>query len=139
MKSKYTPLVKLKKKELDHAEQNLIRANNALTLASRAHEDSYMLLQSLSLPNSGTVSEFTQSQAFIQAQHYEIEQCANNVVKAQQNQTKTQEHFKAAMMEYEKFKYLQLQETQAHTAKIKKEEAKMLDEIGVMTYKREPL
>lgn len=139
MKSKYTPLVKLKKRELDHAEQDLIRANNALTMASRAHEDSYTLLQSLCLPSSGTVSEFTQSQTIIQAQHYEIEQCAHNVVKAQQKQTQMQEHFKAAMMEYEKFKYLQLQETQAHTAKIKKEEAKMLDEIGVMTYKREPL
>ncbi len=139
MKSKYTPLVKLKKRELDHAEQNLIRANNALTMASSAHEDSYTLLQSLRLPSSGTVSQFTQSQTIIQAQHYEIEQCAHNVVKAQQNQTQMQEQFKVTMMEYEKFKYLQLQETQAHTTKIKKEEAKMLDEIGVMTYKREPL
>jgi len=131
--------VKLKKKELDRAEQNLIRANNALTMASSAHKDSYTLLQSLSLPSSGTVSEFTQSQMIIQAQHYEIEQCAHNVAKAQQNQTQMQEHFKATMMEYEKFKYLQLQETQAYNAKIKKEEAKMLDEIGVITYKRESL
>ena len=108
-------------------------------MASSAHEDSYTLLQSLRLPSSGTVSQFTQSQTIIQAQHYEIEQCAHNVVKAQQNQTQMQEQFKVTMMEYEKFKYLQLQETQAHTTKIKKEEAKMLDEIGVMTYKREPL
>jgi len=139
VKSKYTPLVKLKKKELDRTEQDLIGANSALTMASRAHEDSYTLLQSLCLPSSGTVSEFSQSQTIIQAQHYEIEQCAHNVVKAQQNQTQMQEQFKSRMMEYEKFKYLELQETQAHNAKIKKEEAKMLDEIGVMTYKREPL
>lgn len=139
MKSKYTPLVKLKKKELDSAERDLINANNALTAASNALDDAYVLLQSLSLPNSGTVNEFTQAQAIIHAQHYEIERCMNTVAQAQYKQQQMQQQFKEFMMEYEKFKYLELQETQAHSVKIKKEEAKMLDEIGVMTYKRELL
>jgi hypothetical protein len=43
------------------------------------------------------------------------------------------------MIEYEKFNYLQVQELEIHKTKIKKEEAKMLDEIGVMTYKSELL
>lgn len=139
MKSKYTPLVKLKKRDLDHAERDLVSANSALTLASIALDNAYLLLQSLGLPTSGTVSEFTQSQILIQAQHYEIEQCALNLVTAQQNLSQMQQRFKNAMIEYEKFKYLELQETQAYGVKIKKEEAKMLDEIGVMTYKRELL
>ena len=139
MKSKYTPLVKLKKRDLDHAERDLVSANSTLALASMALDNAYILLQSLGLPTSGTVSEFTQSQMLIQAQHYEIEQCAHNLVKAQQNLSQMQQRFKNAMIEYEKFKYLELQETQAYSVKIKKEEAKMLDEIGVMTYKREPL
>lgn len=137
MKSKYTPLVKLKKKELDRAERDLISANTALTAASKALDDAYILLQSLSLPDSGTVNEFTQAQSIIHAQHYEIEQCTNNVKKAQQKQQQMQQQFKESMIDYEKFKYLEIQETQAHSAKIKKEEAKMLDEIGVMTYKKE--
>lgn len=139
MKSKYTPLVKLKKRDLDHAERDLVSANSTLALASMALDNAYILLQSLGLPTSGTVSEFTQSQILIQAQHYEIEQCAHNLVTAQQNLSQMQQRFKNAMIEYEKFKYLELQETQAHSVKIKKEEAKMLDEIGVMTYKRELL
>ena len=139
MKSKYNPLVKLKKKELDRAERDLIGANNALTFASQALDDAYILLQSLSLPSSGTVYEFTQAQSIIQAQHYEIEECTNIVAKAQQKQLQMQQQFKASMIDYEKFKYLELQETQAHIAKTKKEEAKMLDEIGVMTYKKELL
>lgn len=139
MKSKYTPLVKLKKRDLDHAERDLVSANSTLALASMALDNAYILLQSLGLPTSGTVSEFTQSQMLIQAQHYEIEQCAHNLVKAQQNLSQMQQRFKNAMIEYEKFKYLELQETQAYSVKIKKEEAKMLDEIGVMTYKRELL
>ena len=139
MKSKYTPLVKLKKRDLDHAERDLVSANSTLTLASIALDNAYLLLQSLGLPTRGTVSEFTQSQILIQAQHYEIEQCAHNLVTAQQNLSQMQQRFKNAMIEYEKFKYLELQETQAHSVKIKKEEAKILDEIGVMTYKRELL
>jgi flagellar biosynthesis chaperone FliJ len=139
VKSKYTPLVKLKKRDLDHAERDLVSANSILTLASIALDNAYLLLQSLGLPTSGTVSEFTQSQILIQAQHYEIEQCALNLAQAQQNLYQMQQRFKNAMIEYEKFKYLELQETQAHSVKIKKEEAKMLDEIGVMTYKRELL
>lgn len=139
MKSKYTPLVKLKKRELDHAEQNLMSANNTFMQASSELENAYALLSTLELPTSGSMGELIQSQAMIQAQHYEIEQCANTLVKAQQRQLQMQHQFKSAMIEYEKFNYLEIQETQAHSAKIKKEEAKMLDEIGVITYKREPL
>ncbi|MDP3465599.1 MAG: flagellar export protein FliJ [Sulfuricurvum sp.] len=139
MKSKYAPLVKLKKRELDHAEQNLISANNALMLASSELENAYSLLSSLELPTSGSMGELIQSQAIIQVQHYEIERCTDTLAKATQQQLQMQHQFKSAMIEYEKFNYLEIQETQAYSAKIKKEEAKMLDEIGVMTYKREPL
>lgn len=139
MKSKYTPLVKLKKKELDRVERDLIRANNAFFAASTAVDDAYALLSTLSLPANGTVSELLQSQAMIQAQHTDIQQRVDRLALAKAQQIQTQRQFKASMIEYEKFKYLEAQEIEAHNAKTKKEEAKMLDEIGVMTYKREPL
>jgi hypothetical protein len=139
MKSKYTPLVKLKKKELDRIERDLIGANNSVKLATTLREEAYALLQSLSLPSSGSISQFTQAQMLFQAQHQEIENCNLNLAKAQHYQLLIQQQFKAAMIEYEKFKYLEMQEQQAYSVKIKKEEAKMLDEIGVMTHKREPL
>ena len=108
-------------------------------LASSELENAYSLLSSLELPASGSMGELIQSQAIIQVQHYEIERCTDTLAKATQQQLQMQHQFKSAMIEYEKFNYLEIQETQAHSAKIKKEEAKMLDEIGVMTYKREPL
>lgn len=139
MKSKYAPLVKLKKKDLDRAEQNLIAANNALADASGALDRAYKTLSTLSLPAKGSFTELTQSQMMIQAQHATIEQCREWVAFAEEQQLQMQHVFKSAMIDYEKFKYLELQETKAYIAKIKKEEAKMLDEIGVMTYKRESL
>lgn len=139
MKSKYTPLVKLKKKELDRVEHDLIRANNAFSTASIALDDAYTLLSTLSLPANGSIIELLQAQALIQAQHTEIQQCVDGLALAKAQQLQIQRQFKASMVEYEKFNYLEVQEADEHLARMKKEEAKMLDEIGIMTYKREPL
>ena len=139
MKSKYAPLVKLKKKGLDQAERNLIGANNALSAASVALSDAYALLSTFDLPTSGSVGVLIQAQSIIQVQDYEIQRCAGLLENAQHYQLQMQQAFRDARVEYEKFNYLEVQETHAHTAKMKKEEAKMLDEIGVMTYKREIL
>lgn len=135
MKSRYAPLVKFKKKDLDHAERDLVAANITLADATGALERAYHLLSELSLPTHGSIAELSQSQMIIQAQHTAIEQCKNHLVEAENQQVQMQNRFKSAMIEYEKFKYLELQETQTYIAKIKKEEAKMLDEIGIMTFK----
>ncbi|MGZ8545819.1 MAG: flagellar export protein FliJ [Sulfuricurvum sp.] len=139
MKSKYTPLMKLKKKELDRVEHDLIRANNAFSAASIALDEAYTLLSTLSLPANGSIIELLQAQVLIQTQHAEIQNSVDKLALAKAQQLQMQRQFKASMIEYEKFNYLEVQEEQAYTAKMKKEEAKMLDEIGVMTYKREPL
>lgn len=135
MKSRYAPLVKLKKKDLDHAEQGLIAANTTLADATDALERAYRMLSELSLPTRGSIAELSQSQMIIQAQYTAIEQCKHHLLQAENNQEQMQNRFKSAMIEYEKFKYLELQEAQTYIAKIKKEEAKMLDEIGIMTFK----
>lgn len=85
------------------------------------------------------MGELLQIQSMIHAQHEIIAQCTQTLALAKAHQLQTQRQFKKAMIEYEKFNYLQTQELEAHQTKIKKEEAKMLDEIGVITYKSEPL
>ncbi|MGZ8548253.1 MAG: flagellar export protein FliJ [Sulfuricurvum sp.] len=131
--------MKLKKKELDRVEHDLIRANNAFSAASIALDEAYTLLSTLSLPANGSIIELLQAQVLIQTQHAEIQNSVDKLALAKAQQLQMQRQFKASMIEYEKFNYLEVQEEQAYTAKMKKEEAKMLDEIGVMTYKREPL
>ncbi|MGA9045478.1 flagellar export protein FliJ [Sulfuricurvum sp.] len=137
MKSKYEPLVKLKKKSLDTAERALIGANNALSSASDKLNRAYEELSHMTLPTQGSVGEFTQATAMIHAQHQTIEYCQQTLQTAQHRQIQMRERFKEAMIDYEKFKYLEVQEMNAHLKQIKEQEAKMLDEIGTMTYKRE--
>ncbi len=139
MKSKYAPLVKLKKKNLDSAERLLISANNEFAAASESLASAYDELSAMSLPTQGSVGEFTQAAAMIHAQHQTIEQCQNRLQRAQTNQNRMREHYKAAMIDFEKFKYLEIQEMKKHLKHLKVQEAKMLDEIGTMTYKSEEL
>lgn len=136
-KSRYEPLVKLKKKSLDNAERALIGANNALSSASDKLNSAYEYLSHMTLPTHGSVREFSQVAALIQAQHLSIEQCQHTLEAAQLKQAQMREHFKQAMIDYEKFKYLEVQEMNAQIKALKNQEAKMLDEIGTMIYKRE--
>ena len=136
-KSRYEPLVKLKKKSLDSAERALIGANNELASATDKLKFSYEELSRMTLPTQGSVGEFTQATAMIHAQHQTIEQYRNKVQVAKFNQHQMRERYKAAMIDFEKFKYLEIQEMKARLKHLKAQEAKMLDEIGTMIYKKE--
>jgi len=135
--SRYEPLVKLKKKSLDSAERALIGANNELASATDKLKFSYEELSRMTLPTQGSVGEFTQATAMIHAQHQTIEHYQNKVETAKYNQHQMRERYKAAMIDFEKFKYLEIQEMNARLKHLKAQEAKMLDEIGTMIYKKE--
>lgn len=136
-KSRYEPLVKLKKKALDTAERSLIAANNALSAASDKLSRTYEELSRMTLPPKGSVGEFTQAAAMIHAQHQSIAIAQQELNRAQEHQFLMRERFKAAMIDYEKFKYLEVQEMNEKLKHLKVQEAKFLDEIGTMTFKRE--
>lgn len=136
MKSRYEPLVKLKKQALDKAEQALMNANNELTLSNAALDNAYSQLSFLISPQHGSIGELFQAQMIAQAQHREIESCRLRVNQAHMNQDKAREAFRFSRIEFEKFNYLEVQEIEMMVAKVKYEEAKMLDEIGTMTYKK---
>ncbi|MDQ1297680.1 MAG: hypothetical protein QG558_218 [Campylobacterota bacterium] len=136
MKSRYEPLVKLKKQALDKAEQALMGANNEVTLSDAALDNAYAQLSFLVSPQNGSIGELFQAQMIAQAQHREIESCRLRVHRARINQDRAREAFRLSRIEFEKFNYLELQEIETMVAKVKHEEAKMLDEIGTMTYKK---
>lgn len=136
-KSRYAPLVKLKKKSLDEAERSLIAANNEVAGASDRLNHAYTALASLSLPSHGSVRELFQANMMIQAQHRLINQSKEALSAAQHKQIRMRSAFELAMIEFEKFKYLEVQEVNEEMKKMKIADAKLLDEIGTMIYKRE--
>jgi len=133
--SRYAPLVKLKKKGLDEAEQMLTRSNAEVEDAQRALESAYNALEDISIPKSGLASELRQGHIYLESRHNDIENCKNRLIHALQQQVLNREIFKKAMIEYEKFNYLEVQEVEKRISKIKSDEQKFLDDIGTMTYK----
>lgn len=133
--SRYAPLVKLKKKGLDEAERNLTYSNAEVEGAQKALEMAYGALEETSIPTSGLVSELRQGHIYLESRYHDIENCKIRLAEAIQQQAINREIFKKAMMEYEKFNYLDVQEIEKKIAKIKSDEQKFLDDIGTMTYK----
>ena len=136
-KSRYGPLVKLKKKELDEAERDVVAANNQVAAASTKLENAYETLRQLSLPTQGSIQELSQANMMIQMQHFAIEQCKEALESAISKQRRMREAFNKAMADFDKFNYLEVEEHKVRLQKLKDQEAKMMDEIGTIMYKRE--
>lgn len=138
-KSRFAPLVKLKKKSFEEAERALVAVNNEVADATGRVERAYDILSTLALPASGSVHELSQANLLIQMQHSLIEQSKENLSSLQQKRDRIRQEFHEARIEYEKFKYLEIREMNEKIKQMKATDAKLLDEIGTMMYKKESL
>ena len=136
MKTRFTPLVKIKKNAMDKCESELNIANKTLQSAQEALELSYDELRHTSTPQSGTISLMLQARSLQSAQRALIEKNKSWVSFAQEQSNSAKEALKISSIEYEKFKYLELEEIKVHLKKIAKLEAKDMDEVALMGYMR---
>jgi flagellar export protein FliJ len=137
MKTRYSPLVKLKKSTMDNSERLLQQKNAELTNALRALEGSYESLEDISQPNSGSINDLLASRKLLSSQRELIEHNKQWVSFAQTQVQEAKNQFKKDMIEFEKFKYLEVQEIKKYQKELKIKEAKDLDEIATMTYGKE--
>ena len=134
MTSKFAPLTKLKKEQLDEARRLLAQANIYIQKLEADLVKLEIDLQNQQSPLSGNIALFKQHQVLIQACHDHIIRKKDEIYYAKQEHYKIQTAVKEALMEYEKFHYLQSQEIEAFKKKIEKEEAAHLDEVAIMGY-----
>ncbi len=134
MKTRFSSLVSFKKNKMQESEQLVQKANKTLDSASKALKLAYIELQEISTPKKGSVSELLASQTLIASARKSIEH-NQEWFKFSQNQLKqAKEQLKIEMIEYEKFKYLEIDEIKKILHKKKLKEAKDLDEVALMTY-----
>lgn len=136
MKTRYTSLVSVKKNIMQKSERALQSANANLTNALLALELSFEELQNIDSPTTGQISDFLSARTLLDAQRAIIEHNQKWVAFARREIQEMQVQLKLDMVEYEKFNYLDHQEIQEILKKKKYEEAKELDEIALMTYKK---
>lgn len=134
MKTRFSPLVKIKKNSMQKSEQVLQKANSNLNSATMALELSYNSLKDVEPPNRGTMSEMLASRTLLSSQRELISHNKKWVTFAASQVSEAKKQLKLDMIEHEKFQYLELQEIKQELQKRKLKEAKELDEIALMTY-----
>lgn len=134
MTSKFAPLTKLKKEQLDEVQRLLLDANNYIRTLENQLEGFEQDLRNQKTPQSGNIALFNQYTHFTQACHDQIIRKKDEMYYAQQERHKIQIAAKEALIEFEKFNYLQTQEEEAYRVKMKQKEASMLDEVAIMGY-----
>ena len=136
MKTRFSALVTLKKSTMDRSERAVQSANADLNSATIALELSYSTLNTIKLPNIGTMSKMLASRSLLDSQRDLIVHNQEWLEFAHKQVESAKGQLKLDMIEHEKFKYLDLIEIKKIIKKIELQEAKDLDEIALMTYTR---
>ncbi len=134
MKTRFSSLVSVKKNIMQKSERLLQTANKNLLNAKIALQDSLSLLQNIITPKEGSMAEFLANRSLLDSQRSIIEHNEGWVDYAQKEVLEAKEQLKRDMIEYEKFKYLELQEIEKILKEQKIQEAKDLDEVALMTH-----
>ncbi len=134
MKTRYSPLVSVKKNIMQKSEQALQSANVNLNTASEALKISLLELHTIEIPQTGNIQEFLSARTLLDAQRSVITHNEEWIAFAQKEIVKAKEKLKQDSIEYEKFNYLELEEVKRILNEIKLKEAKELDEVALMTY-----
>ncbi len=136
MKTRYAPLVKLRKNTMDKSERLVQQKNMELNNAQNALESSYRYLEEIEQPNSGNIQTLLASRSLMSSQRDLIQNNKNWVNFAKEQLEEAKQQFKKDMIEYEKFKYLDLQEVKKYKKELQVKESKGLDEVASMTFGR---
>ena len=134
MKSRFSPLVKVKKNSMQKSERFLQKATVNLNSASSALELSYNTLKDIAPPSRGSMSQMLASRTLLSSQRELIKHNQEWVTFAKNQIEQAKAQLKADMIELEKFQYLELEEIKQELKKKAMLEAKDLDEIALMTY-----
>lgn len=137
MRTRFSSLVNVKKNIMQKSQMLVLSANQSLQNAQNALQDAYNELELIVTPKSGKIGDLIAFRALVDAQRHLIKHNEEWFAFAKKELAAANETLKLHMVEYEKFKYLELQEIKAALEKSKKLEAKNLDEIAIMGFTRQ--
>ena len=134
MKTRYSPLVSVKKNIMQKSERALESANVNLNNASQALKTSLLELHTIETPQTGNIQEFLSARTLLDVQRNIITHNEEWISFAHREIAEAKEQLKRDSIEYEKFNYLELEEIKKILNERKLKEAKELDEVALMTY-----
>lgn len=130
MKTKFSPILRLKKEALDAAERDLVRLNGEIALLQNEIAALKNEIAALKTPQNANYAAFMlfRSAADALAATIEKKNTALDSLKGRKNAL--ERAYQAALREYEKIKYLHEEEVALRRQKIARAEAAALDEYG---------
>ncbi len=134
MKTRFSPIVKLKHSKVQEEEATLQQALSRLQNAKEALAQSIEELESLKEPTTGDMQSFLAARTLLDAQFRLIEKNENWVAFEEAQVEACQEALKNATIEYEKFKYLESEEIKKIKKALSLKEAKRLDELAMIGF-----
>ena len=137
MKTKFDALVKLKKLDVDKIERGIIKQNDKINKINQKIDFLQKELSEIEYPKSGNFAMITQIKVMQNAVIQEINSKKEELKFIQNQITLLKGQLKEKELEYEKMKYLQGEEIKKEIKRLKKEEAKNMDEIALMLFKGE--
>jgi len=135
VKTKFDSIVKLKKLEVDKVQRELIKQNAKIEKLNQELQNLIDELNSIEYPKNGNFSIITQIKMLQNLLLNQIKEKKNEIEIAKNQKKLLQGQLKDKELEYEKMKYLQNEEIKKYLNKLKKEEAKNMDEIALMLFK----
>jgi flagellar biosynthesis chaperone FliJ len=134
VKQRFDTLVKIQKEQTQKFERQLKSSFTNVQNASNALVKAQNDLNSITIPQSGSILNMLQAKELQNAQKRVLDDKKEWLKFAQEQLSKAKESLKTSQLELEKYKYLQNQEIQKELKRIKLVESKQLDEIALMTY-----
>ena len=137
MKSKFTQIVNIKKRNLDKIELNLARTRSEAAMIEGFIAQAAEQISKFEMPLSGSAADLRGSLELLGAMRREKNLLTERLELTKKSIAHLERQYKAANLEYEKMKYLQTQDFSAQIEKIKKAEAAALDEFATMNFTRQ--
>lgn len=137
MKSKFTQIVNIKKRNLDKIELNLARTRNEAAMIEGFIAQATEQISNFEMPSSGSAADLRGSLELLGAMRREKNLLTERLELTKKSIAHLERQYKAANLEYEKMKYLQTQDFSVQIEKIKKAEAAALDEFATMNFTRQ--
>lgn len=135
MKSKYNSVVKVRKQQLDKAQNNLNAAKQRQIENERIYELSRKECESLSvLPSSGSIAELRSNLTMAQVGRDALARAKEKVELSKKEMNHYQFLYQKAHLDYEKIKVLEAEEIKQKQKELAKIEEKFLDEIAITRF-----
>jgi flagellar biosynthesis chaperone FliJ len=134
MRTRFTSLVQIKKDALEKCELDFQQARQNMHNAQNALEQAYISLESNSIPKNGTIGNILANKMIVDVRRREIQEKHKWLDFTKKEIAFLQNKLQMLHMEYEKFRYLELEEIKQILKKQKFEESKEMDEIALAGY-----